>query len=99
MIDKMFFIDKIFEPIECIVDFGCANGELIKMLQYFFYEYRYIGYDISDKMIAEAKKNAPKARFYTDWDSIDADFEHSLLNISSVLLRSDWIEKKQLIEP
>ena len=50
-------------------------------------------------MIAEAKKNAPKARFYTDWDSIDADFEHSLLNISSVLLRSDWIEKKQLIEP
>ena len=85
MIDKMFFIDKIFEPIECIVDFGCANGELIKMLQYFFDEYRYIGYDLSDKMIAEAKKNVPKARFYTDWDSIDADFEHSLLNISSVI--------------
>ena len=34
MIDKMFFIDKIFEPVETIVEFGCANGELIKMLQY-----------------------------------------------------------------
>ena len=41
--------------------------------------------DLSDKMIAAAKKNVPKARFYTDWDSIYVDFEHSLLNISSVI--------------
>ena len=43
MIDKMFFIDKIFEPVEYIVDFGCANGELIKMLQYYFDEYKASG--------------------------------------------------------
>ena len=57
MIDKMFFIDKIFEPIETIVDFGCANGVLIKMLQYYFDEYSYVGYDISEKMVQAAKEN------------------------------------------
>jgi len=29
LLDKMFFLDKFFEPIENIVDFGCADGELI----------------------------------------------------------------------
>ena len=85
MIDKMFFIDKIFEPVETIVDFGCANGELIKMLQYYFSEYSYIGYDISDEMIAAAKKNVPNAAFFTDWNDIHVPFDKSLLNISSVI--------------
>ena len=30
--DKMFFLDKVFEPISNVVDFGCANGEIIKAL-------------------------------------------------------------------
>ncbi len=85
MIDKMFFIDKIFEPIETIVDFGCADGELIKMLQHYFSEYSYIGYDMSEKMIAAAKQNVAGADFTTDWDRIEAPFERSLLNISSVV--------------
>lgn len=29
VLDKMFFADKVFEPIEAIVDFGCANGKLV----------------------------------------------------------------------
>ena len=49
--DKMFFIDKIFEPIDAILDFGCANGVLIRAMQYLFPEYEYIGYDISADMI------------------------------------------------
>ena len=85
MIDKMFFIDKIFEPIDTIVDFGCANGELIKMLQYYFDEYSYIGYDLSERMIEEAKKNVPEASFYTDWNQIQVPFDRCLLNISSVI--------------
>jgi len=28
-LDKMFFMDKVFEPFDAIVDFGCANGKLI----------------------------------------------------------------------
>lgn len=85
MIDKMFFIDKTFEPIEYIVDFGCANGELIKMLQYYFDEYKYAGYDISEKMIEAAKKNVPEAEFCSDWSSLRIPFDRSLLNISSVI--------------
>ena len=85
MIDKMFFIDKIFEPIDTIVDFGCANGELIKMLQYYFDEYSYVGYDISEKMVQAAKENVPGAVFCSDWNSIGVPFERSLLNISSVI--------------
>lgn len=85
VLDKMFFIDKVFEPFANIVDFGCANGELIKALHSLFGEYRYIGYDISDDMLREAKKNIPFADLYSDWDQIDADFSDSLLNISSTL--------------
>lgn len=85
VLDKMFFIDKVFEPFTNIVDFGCANGELIKALHSLFSEYRYIGYDISDDMLREAKENIPFADLYSDWDRIDADFSDSLLNISSTL--------------
>lgn len=33
-LDKMFFVDKIFEPVETIVDFGCANGVLIRAMHF-----------------------------------------------------------------
>ena len=85
ILDKMFFLDKVFEPFEYILDFGCANGELIKALHTFFGEYKYIGYDISSEMIAAARRNVPDAEFYTDWNEMKAPFESSLLNISSTV--------------
>lgn len=85
VLDKMFFVDKVFDPFSNIIDFGCANGELIKALQSLFDEYRYIGYDISTEMLSAARENVPTAEFYSDWNEIKADFKDSLLNISSVL--------------
>lgn len=85
VLDKMFFMDKIFEPISTVIDFGCANGELIKALGSLFGEYRYIGYDISESMIDSARGNVPAAEFYSEWDNISAEPKNSLLNISSVL--------------
>lgn len=85
VLDKMFFIDKVFDPFSNIVDFGCANGELIKALQSLFGEYRYIGYDISDEMLLEARENVPAAEFCSEWDEMNVDFTDSLLNISSTL--------------
>lgn len=85
ILDKMFFIDKVFEPFEYIVDFGCANGELIKALSAMCSEYRYIGYDISEEMIGAAKKNVPEAFFCTDWSEIKVPFDRSLINISSTV--------------
>ena len=42
LLDKLFFLDKI--DSEIIVDFGCANGELIKFMYNLFPNYIYIGY-------------------------------------------------------
>lgn len=85
VLDKMFFVDKVFDSFSNIIDFGCANGELIKALQSLFNEYRYIGYDISEEMLTAARTNLPSAEFYSDWDKIGVDFADSLLNISSTL--------------
>lgn len=85
ILDKMFFIDKVFEPFENILDFGCANGELIKAMKPMFPGYRYLGYDISSEMINAARENVSGAEFYDDWDSIDIPFDKSLINISSTI--------------
>ena len=84
-LDKMFFIDKIFEPVDNIIDFGCANGVLIRAMSFLFPEYKYIGYDISEDMIEKAKELVPECSFHTRWNDIEADFTSSLLNISSTL--------------
>jgi len=83
--DKMFFIDKIFEPIDTILDFGCANGVLIRAMQYLFPEYAYMGYDISEDMIQKAQELLPECRFYKEWDEIAMDPKETLINISSTL--------------
>ncbi len=85
LLDKMFFMDKLFDPVENIIDFGCANGVLIRTLNYLFPEYKYIGYDISEEMIEMAKETVPDCSFYSRWEDIDAPFGSSLLNISSTL--------------
>lgn len=85
ILDKMFFMDKVFEPFSTIVDFGCANGELIKAFQMLFGQHQYVGYDISDEMLSAARRNVPAGAFYSKWNDIDVDFSQSLLNISSTL--------------
>lgn len=86
VLDKLFFLDKVFEPFDTIVDFGCADGELIRAIRALFGdEYKFVGYDISDEMIKAARENAPFAAFTTDWDEIDADPGRSLINISSTV--------------
>ena len=85
ILDKMFFIDKVFEPFDCILDFGCANGELIKALMRMCPDYRYAGYDIDKDMIAAAEHNVPGVRFCSEWSEVDLPFENTLLNISSTV--------------
>ncbi len=85
ILDKMFFIDKVFEPFDTVLDFGCANGELIKALMRMCPEYSYAGYDIDPEMIAAAEKNVPQVPFWYDWDSISVRPESTLINISSTI--------------
>lgn len=85
ILDKLFFIDKVFEPFANILDFGCANGELIKAVNALFGEYRFIGYDINEDMLRTARVNVPFGEFYSDWSQIQVDFRDTLLNISSTV--------------
>lgn len=85
LLDKMFFMDKLFDPIETILDFGCANGVLIRALSFLFPEHKYVGYDISREMIDLAKQTVPDADFYDTWDDMQISFENTALNISSTL--------------
>ena len=85
LLDKMFFLDKFFEPIETIVDFGCADGELIDEMNHLFPEYRYIGYDIEEEMLKIAREKNEGIEFYDKWEDIKVDFNKSLLNISSTI--------------
>lgn len=55
LMDKIYFIDKTEATV--FVDFGCADGELIKFMNALFPEYTYIGYDISESMIEAAHIN------------------------------------------
>jgi len=72
LLDKLFFIDKIDAKV--FLDFGCADGSLIKFLRTLFPDYVYLGYDISEDMIEAAKNNNPdiENNFSSDWGIIES---------------------------
>jgi|ERR1035437_2652897 hypothetical protein len=54
MVDKLFFLDKI--DVGLIVDFGCADGTMLKYVHEMRPDIELIGYDSSDEMIGIAKE-------------------------------------------
>lgn len=73
LLDKAYFMDKVDAKV--FVDYGCADGALIKFLYALFPEYQYIGYDISEEMIEKAKVQFDddaegSVLFTTDWDEV-----------------------------
>jgi ubiquinone/menaquinone biosynthesis C-methylase UbiE len=86
MYDKMFFVDKIFDDsIDAVIDFGCADGELILHLHTFMPEVRFIGYDIDETMLERAREKVPFAEFYSNWNDINVDPDKTIVNLSSVI--------------
>ena len=95
MIDKMFFMDKIDESVTTIFDYGCANGVLISTLASLFPDMIYIGYDLDEEMIRQAKercKNLDNVVLFSSLDdfhtwSIETglDFKKTALNLSSLI--------------
>ena len=53
MWDKAFFMDKV-PGAELILDYGCADGSLVRFLSELFPAMRFIGFDIDPVMIAAA---------------------------------------------
>lgn len=61
--DKLWFVDSVDADI--YIDFGCANGNLLKHLAYIHSKQdggvkQYVGYDINEDMINIAKQNCNK---------------------------------------
>jgi SAM-dependent methyltransferase len=85
LMDKMFFIDKI--DVNTILDYGCANGELIKMMSSIFPDIRYVGYDIDPEMIKLAKENVKNKKcIFTSEPNLDLSiFSKSAIILSSVI--------------
>ena len=84
--DKLFFIDKI-DDIDGIIDFGCADGTLLKHIYECLPKIDLVGYDIDETMISYAKNQHKFASFVSKFNDC---FEYvsatnSLLNLSSVL--------------
>lgn len=46
--DKLAFVNKIYENIDLIVDFGCANGIVTRFIRLFYPESKIYGYDLPD---------------------------------------------------
>lgn len=64
VIDKIFFLAHI--DADVFVDFGCANGEVLRAINNFVPESMCIGYDISLEMINEAKSLSPDNFIFTN---------------------------------
>lgn len=56
--DKAFFMDKI-PGVKCVIDFGCADGAMIRYLSPLFPDIMFVGYDISKELLDRARKTAP----------------------------------------
>ena len=68
IVDKMFFWDKV--DAQFFVDFGCADGTLIKMLQGLDPDMKFMGYDICNDMLEIARQNCTETDFTSSWDVV-----------------------------
>lgn len=82
--DKLFFIDKIFGKWDSLVDFGCADGFITRIIASLFPEKIIIGYDNNLEMIELAKSagDIPKNLIFTN-DIRFAEEAHVIL-LSSI---------------
>ena len=92
MWDKAFFMDKV-PGTELIIDYGCADGSLIRFLQSLFPSMHFIGFDIDPAMIEAAnRERVGNMWFYSSADEMMAKIRELgierrriAVNFSSVL--------------
>jgi hypothetical protein len=64
LLDKIYFIDKCDAGL--FIDFGCADGFVIKHLSAMFPNITFIGYDVCDKMLKLATQHNPDEIIFTN---------------------------------
>lgn len=91
--DKLWFNDKVDADI--YIDFGCANGNLLKHLAYIHNKQnktpkQYIGYDINEEMIKKAEQNCHRYNGINFTNNINKikDYCHLIKNKKICLILS-----------
>lgn len=101
--DKLFFIDFLKEhpKIKTFVDFGCADGQLLKIINDIFPYFRLVGIDNNREMIVRARENVRNGFFYSSISTPVAvmyDKNGKVLNLSSVLHEIfSYISREQIL--
>ena len=87
MEDKLFFVNKL--DFDVIVDFGCANGTFLSLVQNMKPNVKLIGYDLDDTMLLKAESILGEEALLTSrWEQVVLElskYEKPLLNLSSVI--------------
>jgi len=85
--EKVFFLNKIKSDV--IVDFGCADGQVLKLIEKTNPNIKLIGYDVSKEMISKARKNVSENVFLTtNWQDVEKQIQNyktPTLLLSSVI--------------
>lgn len=102
LIDKLFFADKIPDDTSVIIDYGCADGTLLRAMRSIFPTAILIGYDIDEKMIEKSAKgeNRENIVYHSNWNllmaavgRIRSDFFTKGLKYKSAVVASSLIHE------
>ncbi len=85
MQDKMWWISMV--DVKVVVDYGCADGTLLKFVHEDRPDLILIGVDNNQSMLDLARKNVPNALFFTteEFFNINVNFGNAVLILSSVI--------------
>lgn len=86
MMDKIWWIDKIDDGINTVMDYGCADGALLSMTHDMSPDLQLCGYDFNEDMIGLATQNVPFGNFSDDFYEVSNGIirENAVLVASSV---------------
>ena len=98
---EIYFIEKIAQNLQSILDIGCASGRFIELLRYYIKDFKFHGIDISRANIDNGNKLYPEYKF----EHLNAlDFQSSqkfdLVNATGVCQHEPEFEKliKKMVE-
>lgn len=95
MLDKLWWIDKIDESVDAVVDYGCADGTLLSMVHEINSDLMLYGYDFNDDMLDLAADNVKCGYFSDNYDTIVSDAK----NNTSVLVASSVFHEIENYSP
>lgn len=86
--DKLFF-EGLVEDVDTVIDYGCADGQMLKQIHIDFPDWRLYGVDADDKMIGKAMTNCGSAEYILS-EEIPCDIimevaDNAVFNLSSVI--------------